>query len=306
MKKIKALVAALMLLSATATQAANFAENDSVGPLLGNINFAQGTPYNNKCPNLGDGGRSLTGCVATAMAQIMAYYKYPTVGQGTATYTSSAGANTYVYSDHPFDWAHMKDSYYGNYTTTEANAVAELMLACGASVNMNYSASGSGARLVKAFAALKDNFKYSDVQFAACPVALDSDPEVYEEYLYTFVEEFKKGHPILYASCPDSKSGHAFVLDGYKVKNGRVLLHTNWGWGGSSNGWFELNHLTSDPDQPSYSFDVEVVYNFCPPGWTGIDELVDEPTTAQKILRNGQLIICKNGKEYTITGTLLK
>lgn len=306
MKKIKALVAALMLLSATATQAVNYAENDSVGPLLGNITYDQGTPYNNKCPYLGDGGRSLTGCVATAMAQIMAYYQYPAVGESTATYTSSTGSNTYVYSEHPFDWAHMRDSYRGNYTTTEANAVAELMLACGASVNMNYSASGSGSRLEKAYKALKKNFKYPNVEFAACPGALDQDPGVFEEFLEIFVDEFKKGHPILYASCPTSNSGHAFVLDGYKVKNGRVLLHTNWGWGGSSNGWFELNHLTSDPNQPSYSFDVEFVFNFCPPGWTGIDELVDEPTTTQKILRNGQLIICKNGKEYTITGTLLK
>nr|MBR6146233.1 C10 family peptidase [Paludibacteraceae bacterium] len=81
-----------------------------VGPLLDDIEFDQGTPYNDKCPIINN-ARAITGCVATAMAEIMRYWKYPAVGKGSTTYTGSKGAQTYNFADHPFDWNNMLPTY---------------------------------------------------------------------------------------------------------------------------------------------------------------------------------------------------
>ena len=124
---------------------------DSVGPLLGNIKYDQGEPYNRKCPVLNNEGRSVTGCVATAMAQVMRFYQHPSCGTGTSSYTGSSGAVTYNFSQHPFNWSLILENYSSqSYTNAQAEAVAELMLACGASVNMKYSADGSGSNADKA------------------------------------------------------------------------------------------------------------------------------------------------------------
>ena len=138
----------------------------TVGPILGDIEFDQGTPYNDKCPVL-NGGRAVTGCVATAMAEIMTFWQYPSVGKGTATYTGSRGATTYSFADHPFDWTKIKHTYKnGNYSAQEGAAIAELMLACGASVNMNYNAAGSGANSDNVLPALRDIFGYDRYEYS--------------------------------------------------------------------------------------------------------------------------------------------
>ena len=128
---------------------------ETVAPMLGDINWNQDAPYNNACP-LVQGSRSMTGCVATAMAMILKYHNFPVKGKGTHSYKTSSGLEcSFDYGSTTFSWNEMRSQYVGgNYTTEEANAVAELMHACGVAVDMEYSPSSSGAYSFKVGQAL--------------------------------------------------------------------------------------------------------------------------------------------------------
>jgi len=260
---------------------------DTVGPILGGIMFDQGTPYNDRCPFVG-GGRAVTGCVATAMSQIMTFYKYPAVGVGTATYTGTNGESTYNYADHPFDWTNILDTYKnGEYTAAQGAAVAELCLAAGASVNMNYNAAASGANSDRVAPALRDIFGY-DSSIGYLHDA--TDDIIASVWVLRLKKEFDAGRPVYYAGSTQT-SGHAFLMDGYTVTGDNVYFHLNWGWNGSYNGWFLITRLRPvDENYSSYSNDM--VYNIFPPG-TGIGNVSDEVTTK----------VDMNQPVYTILGT---
>lgn len=214
----------------------------AIAPLL-STTWNQGKPYNNFCPEYSQGNRAVTGCVATAMAQVMKYHQWPTAatttipGYTTATYglsLSSLSATT-------FDWANMKDSYRNNnWTSTEANAVAKLMQYCGWSVQMDYGPS-SGSNSRKVADALKNYFDYK------------ATTQVVSRSLYTTAKwadliyhELANDRPVVYGG-QSSGGGHEFVCDGYKYESGIDFFHINWGWGGMSDNYFVLSAL--DPDQ---------------------------------------------------------
>lgn len=217
-------------------------ENDfpeSVEPLLGNVAWNQSEPYNDMCPLFGS-SRCVTGCVATAMAQIMYYHKYPETGKGEILYQYSVtgGDKSVVREDlstYTFDWEHMLPVYEeGNYTPEEAQAVAKLMYACGVSVSMQYSPTGSGALSSAVAQAIIDNFSYDpNVSY------LMRDFYSYDEMMYKIKKELSEGRPILYNGATETV-GHAFVFDGYDADG---LIHVNWGWSGMSNGYFELTSM---------------------------------------------------------------
>ena len=225
---------------------------DSVGPLLGNIKYDQGEPYNRKCPVLNNEGRSVTGCVATAMAQVMRFYQHPSCGTGTSSYTGSSGAVTYDFSKHPFNWNLILENYSSqSYTNAQAEAVAELMLACGASVNMKYSADGSGSNADKAALALKNNFDYPTAANLELYVSNEDIRqnilvEVWGEALRMNIDA---GHPVIYAgSSGNAITGHCFVVDGYKFDaDGNTYFHINWGWSGANDGWFLITGFQPTP-----------------------------------------------------------
>lgn len=294
-------------------QFSNTTDGEGVEPLLGNIEYDQGTPYNDLCPIL-NGGRAVTGCVATAMAQVMRYWRYPQVGTGTATYSSSKGATQYNFSDHPFDWNNMLETYtisrmgVTNYNATEASAVANLMLACGASVNMDYDYAGSGSYISFAYTALRDHFSYSqDIKY------FESDDPNWADWTETLQEQFDRGLPILYGGTGTS-GGHAFVLDGYQIATSETtgepytLFHVNWGWNGAYNGWFRLRRLQPSDEHENYSnLNQRIVINIYPTGWQAIDQAEAENTTgASKRLQNGQLIIERNNTIYSVQGQLIQ
>lgn len=242
----------------------------TVGPILGDIEFDQGTPYNDKCPVL-NGGRAVTGCVATAMAEIMTFWQYPSVGKGTATYTGSRGATTYNFADHPFDWTKIKHTYKnGNYSTQEASAIAELMLSCGASVNMNYNAAGSGANSDNVLPALRDIFGYDP---AIGHLHDATDEQIATIWVLRMKREFDANRPVYYAGS-NQTSGHAFVIDGYRTEGDVTYFHVNWGWNGSMNGWFLISNLK--PDDVNYSaYSNDCIYNIYPLG-AGIDNVKND------------------------------
>ena len=252
---------------------------DSVGPLLGNIKYDQGEPYNRKCPVLNNEGRSVTGCVATAMAQVMRFYQHPSCGTGTSSYTGSSGAVTYDFSKHPFNWNLILEDYSSqSYTNAQAEAVAELMLACGASVNMKYSADGSGSNADKAALALKNNFDYPTAANLELYVSNEDIRqnilvEVWGEALRMNIDA---GHPVIYAgSSGNAITGHCFVVDGYKFDaDGNTYFHINWGWSGANDGWFLITGFQPTPDETNYSYyRNSMVYDIYPPTGTDLENV---------------------------------
>ena len=217
----------------------------SVAPLL-KTTWNQGTPYNNLCPTYsgwGGSGRCATGCVATAMAQVMKYHEWPQAATSTipgyTTYTQ--GLNLSSLPAITFDWAHMKNSYSGSYNNTEANAVATLMKYCGYSVKMDYDES-SGAYTEDVATALVDYFDYNP--YTTRFVSRSSF--TYENWTDLIYYEVSHNRPVCYGGLSDG-GGHEFVCDGYKFESNTDFFHINWGWGGLSDNYFVLSAL--DPDQ---------------------------------------------------------
>lgn len=204
-----------------------------VEPLMA-TRWNQDAPYYNQCPTV-SGVRTYTGCVATSMAQVMKYHEWPDVGEGSHSYTWNGQTLSMDFSTMPFDWANMRDTYRsGSYTSAEAQAVAELMSACGVSVNMNYGTNASGASTRNQTIALAKYFKYSKaIRY------LDRDVVSSTEFEKIIYDNLAEGLPVLYDGSSPS-GGHSFVCDGYA---GKHYFHFNWGWGGSSDGYFYLARL---------------------------------------------------------------
>lgn len=210
-----------------------------VMPLVSAL-WGQEKPYYNECPS--DGGRHcLTGCVATAMAEIMYCYKYPVHGRGTHSiyypYGSSSGVKvTADFGNATYDWANMLPQYTAGYDSLQGAAVASLMKDCGVAVDMQYSTQSSGALPNAAADAFKRYFGYpTSVTYADRSTYADS---VWMDIIY---RELNERRPILYTGNDlTAQMGHAFVVDGYDEKG---LVHVNWGWEGQNNGYYNIDIL---------------------------------------------------------------
>lgn len=233
-----------------------------VSPLLGNIQYNQDAPYNNQCP-LYAGMRCVTGCVATAAAQIMRYWKYPTVGKGVTSYsTYTLDISCYYnYSRHSFDWNNILPTYTGEESSTEINAIANLMLACGMACEMDYAPWTSGASSFNMLIGLIEHLDYDKNMYWASRETYTSD-----EWMNLIKTELNAKRPIYYSGS-STGGGHAFVVDGYDRED---HVHVNWGWGGSCNGYFEV--LTLDAtgsgiggyDDSSYQFNQSMIVGLQP------------------------------------------
>ncbi len=214
------------------------AATEVVAPLLGSIAYDQDEPYNNNCPTY-SGETCVTGCVATAMAQIMSYHRWPNTGNGSHSYTSRThGFYKYAnFSSSTYDWTNILTYYSGDETAAQKAAVALLMSDVGVSVEMDYDISsngGSGAYSSDVPDALYSYFGYdAGVQIYYRDYFSDS------EWESKVKSELDEGRPVYYAGQSTS-GGHAFVCDGY---DSNALFHFNWGWSGVSNGYFELSAL---------------------------------------------------------------
>ena len=205
-------------------------------PELMTTRWNQNAPYNDECPLYTDGKRCVTGCVATAMAQVMYHQRAKSVDKTTKAipaYNTGEIQVPGIPKGSPLDWDNMRDD--GGTTAKQKLAVAQLMHYCGVSVEMGYTSSESGAFSYRVAEALQDYFGYG------------SNTKYVQRYNYSSTEwdallynELAHGNPV-YLSGYNSSAGHAFVCDGY---NGKRQFHINWGWGGSSNGYFLLNNLT--------------------------------------------------------------
>ena len=261
-------------------------ERENVGPLL-TCWFSQDYPYNAKCPEL-DGMLCPTGCVATAMAQIMYYWQWPkqTTDVIPGYTTDKLKIEMPEIPVTTIDWDNMLGAYDDEeYTEKQADAISTLMLLCGVSAKMIYSPSGSGASLYDASRAFRRYFDYDDLIEVVSRSAYST--EDWEQLVY---DELKNKRPVLYDGFPtDGSSGHAFVLDGYKDG----YFHVNWGWGGD-----EAYVLMTDAD-----------------GWQGFTEGQDavvgiQPASADypsryAVLDNGKMTLYYDKKKSSRSGIVL-
>lgn len=207
----------------------------------------QGSPFNMYVPN-----GCPTGCVATAMAQLMKYWEWPVTGTGEHSYYAPVYGEQYAnFGATTYDWANMID-YYGNGSSQEEKeAVATLMYHCGVSVNMTYEPSGSGAFSGDVPDAISTYFSYSN----EAAFVSKSPNYSYDEWITLLKSNIDQRIPLYYSGHSDD-GGHAFICDGYDADG---LFHFNFGWGGSYNSF-----LLIDGENFEYSGSQGVVVDFVP------------------------------------------
>jgi len=227
----------------------------TVSPLV-SCAWNQRSPYYNQCPTSGT-QHCLTGCVATAMAQVMYYWKYPSQVPAMDGYTSElSGIAVGALPGGILDWDNMLDEYTTSATAQQKDAVAMLMRYCGQACHMGYGPSASGA--------------YSDDElegmklmgYNADAALLDRDDYTADEWASMIEAQLAAGCPILYGGVDaDKNAGHAFVVDGC----GGGMYHINWGWSGSGNGYFVLDAFTYNGLK--YSSEQQMLYQVYPEGY---------------------------------------
>lgn len=230
-------------------------------------NWNQGAPYNIYCPSCsaGDGGHACTGCVATAMAQIMKYYGHPAQGFGSHSYTPRAhpdyGEISVNFGQTIYDWSNMTNTYGNSSTDIQNEAVATLMYHCGVSLNMNYNGDNqgsSGAYTDEVAYALQNYFNYSQtIQYVSRSGYSDTT------WKNLLIQEISANRPIQYHGAREENGklfGHSFICDGYYESEDK--FHFNWGWGGTSDGWFYITG--NETPQIQYKFSQGAVIGIQP------------------------------------------
>ena len=208
----------------------------AVAPLI-QTKWSQGYPYSSLCP-VTNGNQCPTGCTATAMAQVMYYYKWPQIETAEIPEYTGGCSKIFCPTLPPtiFDWDKMRLDYnttngVPDYSQEEADAVAKLMRYCGQAVHMDYQPGGSGGRVYAPTMVYKFGYGWNarDVNRSGYST---SD---WEDMMY---KEVSEGRPVLYTGYPHT--GHEFICDGY---DGNGLYHINWGWAGYCDGYFALSIL---------------------------------------------------------------
>ena len=211
-----------------------FAGKAAIEPLL-KTTWGQSEPYNALCPVV-NGELCPTGCVATAMAQVMKFWNWPEHGVGSCSYVLGHTGEmlSFDFAATTYKWSDMLDSYGEDASDAAKKAVAELMYSCGVSIEMSYSPSASGGNYLVASRSMVNYFNYD--KGLRC---LGRDYYGLEEWIDMIYTELSAGRPVLYSGS-NTESGHAFVCDGY---DGNGYFHINWGWKGLSNGYFQITAL---------------------------------------------------------------
>ena len=215
-----------------------------VEPLI-KTKWDQTPPFNMYAP-----GGCPTGCVATAMAQLMKYWEWPVTGTGEHCYNAPLyGQQCANFGATTYDWDNMIEYYTNSATPEQKEAVATLMYHCGVSVNMNYEHDGSGAFSGDVPGAISTYFSYTE------QAAFVSKGGNYDEWITLLKTNIDQNIPLYYSGHSED-GGHAFICDGYDVDG---LFHFNYGWGGSGGGF-----LLIDGENFEYSGSQGVVVDFAP------------------------------------------
>lgn len=210
-------------------------------PAIVGTQWGQGDPYNAQCPQH-EGERCITGCVATAMAQVINHNRWP---QSQTTEIPAYTTNTLHISmpalpAKQFNWDNMT-----------AVGIAELMLYCGQAVKMDYNTAASGAMFRDVPEAMKSIFGYSTAASLASRASYTD-----EQWVDMIYKELQEGYPVLYFGQSATDGGHAFIVDGYA--DGKY--HINWGWNGYCDGFFTLDNLNPNMEN-GFNLRQEMVIN---------------------------------------------
>jgi PKD repeat protein len=232
----------------------------TIGPLCTTI-WNQEPYYNSLCPPAGLPSSSLskavTGCVATAMAQIMKYWNYPAQGTGgVVTYNDFGWGQSPNYGNlsanmnRPLYWANM-----GNNATSDTDPIDSLMYELGVAVNMTYDSTGSGAFVLTGESGggpcsqtvFADNFYYNPNTLQG--VYLSSYTT--DAWIALLENEINSGRVVQYEGEDPNAGGHTWVMDGYQPNTSGDMLHMNWGWGGAEDGFYSVTNLATPGFNPS-------------------------------------------------------
>lgn len=212
---------------------------DEAGPLL-TSSWHQGAPYNNYCP-MGDGGRTVVGCVSTAITQIMNYWQWPDMGEGSHQYYwsgdnscggSSPGQTLSADFSDPYDWDNIPDDCHSGCSGTEAMALAELCYEVGISVNMDYGHCGSGAYASTAAQVLEQYFKYDDGAIMTHRYQHSA-----ASWFAVVQDEVNNLRPMQYFI-----TAHEIVCDGWRVTT-QNYYHMNYGWDDGHTAWYTIDNI---------------------------------------------------------------
>ena len=270
-----------------------------VGPLV-KTTWDQDDPYYNLCPGSGT-SKAYTGCVATAMAQVMNYWQWPVKGTGSHSYSpknpntgksqTKYGTQSVNFGETTYDWNNMLNSYTSSATAAQKTAVATLMYHCGVATEMMYGDDAWGGSGTYTVNYGDDTWGTTDSNQGGCAqnalwyyfgykksTIKGYMREGYTEGGYKYYdswtdaawtamvkEELDKLHPIMYAGTGD-EGGHSFICDGYRDDN---YFHFNWGWSGQNDGYFLLSNLnpgSGGAGGGSYNFseDQDVIIGIVP------------------------------------------
>ena len=231
-------------------------ESSSVEPLI-QTKWDQGCYYNSLCPAdaAGPCGHVVTGCSATSMAQIMKYWNYPTKGTGSHSYScGSYGTLSADFGSTTYQWSQMPNS-----VNSPNDAVATLMYHCGVSLDTKYGSSGSGAWYPRD--ELVQYFNYSSNAMLVNRGGLTTS-----EWTNILKSELDLRHPIWYTGS--GSVGHSFICDGYQNAD---YFHFNWGWSGSSDGYFYIGNLNPSGyylNENQYAL-INIIPGSLPDGYNG-------------------------------------
>lgn len=268
-----------------------------VGPLI-QTKWDQNSPYNNLCPS-----NTLTGCVATAMAQVVKYWNYPTRGIGSHSYQyQTYGKIAADFGATVYDWGNMPDTCLNTSTSAQKEAVATLMHHCGVMVEMQYGPSESGSNINRSSIGMATYFNYNTSY-------LEKKNYSDTKWSDTLKYELDNNRPILYSGSGNNTSGkregHAFVCDGYDDAGN---FHFNWGWSGNGDGYFPLSALT--PGSHNFSEGQLAVIGICPRtdgttplalenNQTSLTWTDTQGCSSYNIYRNDALIATTTERSYT-------
>lgn len=216
-----------------------------VDPLM-STTWNQAPLYNAMCPySYTDSAYAVTGCVATAQAQVMKYWNHPAQGHGSHSYVSANFGFLNVDYDTAYQWSLMPDHLDWSSSADEIHAVAQLMYHVGVAVEMGYGVGSSGAytlsyaqygmNLPSTERSLREHFGYN-------PMLEGRVKALYSDAMWKYMlrDEIFHARPVIY-SGQDESGGHAFVLDGYDSLS---MFHVNWGWGGAYDGYYTVDSLS--------------------------------------------------------------
>jgi hypothetical protein len=245
------------------TKRAERTTGSTVYPLV-SVKWDQAPYYNGLCPfDASADANAVTGCVATAMAQVMKYWNWPKKGTGSNTYSSPYGMLTANFAATTYMWDSMP-----NIVTKKNSYVATLMLHAGIGVNMHYSATESGAFVNSAYSpvtncaeyALKNYFGYKKTMKGAARDAYDDST-----WLNLIKSEIDAKRPVIYTG-DGNVGGHCFIADGYTTAN---RLHINWGWGVAYSGYYVFDNLA--PGGSDFNSNQTLLYGITPDNPAALD-----------------------------------